>query len=986
MSSGKRFTRRVAPLERWYLGFPRALTPVLNLVVTGVGRVGLDELRHAVEVAGDSYPGTRLARHGSHWSDEGVPPRVRIAEGNDPVDHPALREPLTRNGRYCEVVLLDGPSVVFRASHAVTDARGLRMWAAAVFRALRGEELSRTESRRTILDLEEPLLNQIDTKGEEFSVPSLLGIPPRAERGEFEWLRRTVDGTYPAVVARMATELVKLSGLEKAQVSVPLDLRVLHPDLDSTSNLAITVVLDIKAGQTWAETHQQLLKVLGERQGTVHAPGKEILMAPLALLRRMIKKLDTRMRETDRFSGVANVSNLGRVDGAEFGTAQFEPVSIYMLDPPAPPSPLSLNIVESDGRTELTLPWFSGSRTRTEDVLDALCESLSPMAHQKASTLLPAEPKQRGEVPAGCNIVKQFRAQVAKNPHAVAISGPEGDVSYAELDHYARVVAAALKERGIGRDDVVGLLADRSVNAIAGAWGVLMAGAAYLPMDTKHPDGRIQNYLEDAQAPLCLVGKPHHERELPSGCERIVLEDLDYLVQPPVQETLPQPSDLAYVVYTSGSTGKPKGVEIEHRSLSNYAVWATREHGIDASARMPLLCSMSFDVAEISLILPFLVGGTLLLMRDDLNHLSLQEVFDAGANVIALTPSHLDLITRLELKPGNDVRALLVIGEQFKRSLAVRAQELFGPRCKVINLYGPAEATIAVSHHVFNGKLDDGATVPIGVPFDGVSMYVLDSERRFVAPGESGELYLGGIQLARGYRGRTDLTRQRFVYMADGTRAYRTGDIVQVLPSGELECAGRIDDQVKVHGHRIEPAEIALTLEDHPSVAAAVVIPRMRPGHTEKTLVGYVVTSSTVDTEDLRQHLGKTLPVYMIPSHILPVDEIPRTVNGKVAVANLPDPFESNGSAAPTEPLDETESAISRIWAQVLNLDVDLLNSSSDFHDLGGNSLTLITMVATVARELAPTGEEVLTSHMQDIIRRPTVAHVAELTRLAAVS
>jgi amino acid adenylation domain-containing protein len=980
MASG-RFTRRMAPLERWYLGFPKSLAPVLNLVVTGVGQVGLDELRHAVGVAADAYPGTRLARRGNRWTDRGVPPSVRIVEGKHPARHPALRVPLTRNGSYCEVLLLDGPSIVFRASHAVTDARGLRMWAAAVFQALRGEQLSRSESGRTILDLDEPLLNHVDTKGEVFSLPSLLGIPPNAQSGEFQWLRRTVDGTYPAVASRMATELVQLSGVDRAQVSVPVDLRVLHPDLDSTSNLAVTVALDIKAGQSWAETHQQLLQVLSERRGTVHAPGKEILRAPLALLRGMVKRLDKRMRLTDRFSGVANVSNLGRVDPAEFGTPDFEPTSVYMLDPPAPPSPLSLNIVECDGRTELTLPWFSGSRARTEEVLDALCESLSPSEYRNASTLLPEEPAYKGYVPAGCNIVKQFRSRAIRFPDAIAISGPEGDVTYAELDQRARVIAAALKARGIGRDDVVGLLADRSVHAVAAVWGVLMAGAAYLPMDTKHPDGRIRTYLEDSGSPLVLVGKPHQDRE--HGCAALVLDELDYTVAAPAPDTLPQPFDLAYVVYTSGSTGKPKGVEIEHRSLANYASWATREHGIDATTRMPLLCSMSFDVAEISLILPFLVGGTLLLMRDELNHLSLQEVFDAGASVIALTPSHLDLITRLELKPG-DVKALLVIGEQFTRSLAVRAQTLFGPECRVINLYGPAEATIAVSHHVFDAESDPGASVPIGLPFDGVSMYVLDGERRFVAPGETGELYIGGIQLARSYRGRPDLTRQRFVYLADGTRAYRTGDIVRVLPSGELECAGRIDDQVKVHGHRIEPAEIALTLESHPTVAAAVVVPRVRPGHTEKTLVGYVVATSTVDVEELRSHLAKTLPVYMIPSSILTVEEIPRTVNGKVAVAALPDPFASSGETVASDPLDETETAISRIWAKVLNLDVDTLNSGSDFHDLGGNSLTLITMVATVARELTgPAGEAVLTSRMQDIIKRPTVAHVAELARLA---
>ncbi|MFB6569595.1 non-ribosomal peptide synthetase [Streptomyces noursei] len=992
MADTHRFARTVVPFEHWYLGFPAALSPVLNLVVEGAGRIDAAELRRAVATAAESCPGARLARRGNRWSDSRRPPPVRRATGTvlDRTtlnDVPELRRPLPVHGAYCEVVLCDGefPAVVFRASHAVMDARGLRLWALDVFRALRGEEPEGAQSVTTVAELDDPLIAQADAKNQDFVLPSLLGVPADARFGGHRWWRRSLDGTFPAVAARLATELARLSGQETVPVSIPVDLRPYHPGVRSTSNFAVTVSLQVTPADGWQATQQQLLTVLSERRGTVRAPGPEVLKVPLGLLRMLVRGVDRKARRTDRFSSLAGVNSLGKTSADAFATDTFEPVASYLLAPREPASPLGLNVVESDGRTELTLSWWPGEETEAgaERLLDALCESLSPAAHRERATLLPPAPADGAAAPGDRTVVDLFREQVRSRPDAVAISGPEGEVTYAELDRRARVVAAELRARGIGRDTVVGLCTDRTVAAVTGAWGALLAGAAYLPMDTKHPDGRIRDLLQDARAPLCLTQHPHDGRDfLPEGCEPLVLDELSYAADPAEPPTPPEPSDLAYVVYTSGSTGRPKGVDIEHRSLTNYADWALREHGIGPDTRLPLLCSLSFDVAQISLVLPFLVGGTLLLMRDELDHLSLQEVLEAGATALALTPSHLDLITRLGLRPGA-VNTLMVIGEQFTRALALRAREVFGPACRIINLYGPAEATIGVSDHVFDPEQDTGANVPIGLPRDGVSLFLLDAERRFVAPGETGELYIGGVQLARGYRGRPDLTRQRFVRLADGTRAYRTGDLARRLPSGEVECCGRVDDQVKVRGHRIEPSEIAFTLESHPAVAAAVVVPRTPPGRTDRALCGYVVLRPDVppvEVAELTAHLLERLPSYMVPAAMLVVAEIPRTVNGKVAASALPDPFADAQAPADATPLDDTEAAVAKIWARVLGTDPDGMGSGTDFHQLGGDSLAMIAMVAEVASALVgAAGAEAFTRRAPEFLAEPTLARVARL-------
>jgi amino acid adenylation domain-containing protein len=546
-------------------------------------------------------------------------------------------------------------------------------------------------------------------------------------------------------------------------------------------------------------------------------------------------------------------------------------------------------------------------------------------------------------------------------------------------------VAHVLRSRGIGRDQAVGVLADRSAAAITAIWGVLRAGAAYLPLDVAHPDARLAGLLADADVPVCLVERPHDRRDIvPAGCEPIVLDDLDHGAEVDFTDADVQPDDLAYVMYTSGSTGRPKGVEIEHRALLNYVVWATREMSVDAGTRLPLLTSLAFDVSCTSIFLPLLAGGTLLLPSGPPDHTTLRELLqqESGATALSVTPSLLELICELDLRPAG-VRVILSAGELLTRVAALRAQAVFGPDCLLLNTYGPTETTIECSIHPFDADRDTAPGVPIGVPTDNSTAHLLDSQRRFVKPGELGELYLGGAQLARGYRGRPDLTRDRFVRLADGSRVYRSGDIARLLPSGELEFAERADDQVKVLGHRIEPAEIAQTLEGHPTVARAAVVVRNRGSQTHKVLCAYVIGNGAVDTADLEEYLSGRLPRYMLPATVTVVPEIPQTINGKIDVRALPDPFAGTEpeTAGPVE-ADPVGEAVAAVWASTLGVPRDQLHADADFHHLGGNSLMMLSMVAGVCRDVVGgAGERRFMERLGDIIREPTIVRVTEIAR-----
>ena len=986
--AGPAFRRPVSPVEWWIAAHPRGGIPVQQIVVEGVGELDLARLVEAVAIASQACPGTRLTRQRRAWVDTGRPPRVRRvdptgADGTPMLRRRQLREPLLdRPGPTCEVLLVGAgnPAVVFRASHAVMDGNGVLLWAADVFRALRGEVPAGAPDTVTEVDVLPELEPGEKPEPPGLRYPALLGArTPGRARPRF-WTRRTIDGYHAGLIAKLATVIAPICGAEQARFSVPVNLRRYAPLARSTASLSHSLPLDVPAGQPWEATHQELLTLLAEQREAKARLDPAVLKIPVPLLRLLNGALDAKAAKTDRYASHASLAHLGRVEVAEFGTTTFEATAVYSLSMAPAGGPVELDAVECAGHTEITLNWHDGPgiAERAEAILDRIEEALSPRALRG----WPGNDTSR-PLPDGVTVAQLFTAQAAATPQAVALSGPDGELTYAELDHRSRAVASTLVSRGIGRGDVVGVLADRSAAAVVAIWGVVRAGAGYLPLDVQHPDHRLAEILTDARAPACLVARPHDQRPaVPGGCATILLDDVPVPSTVDWSEPDVAQDDLAYVIYTSGSTGKPKGVEVEHRALLNYVRWATRELGVGADTRMPLLTSLAFDVSCTTIFLPPLAGGVILLPSGELNHATLRELLGtSGATVLSMTPSLLELVCELDIRPAG-VSVIVAAGEVLRRVVALRAREMFGSGCRLMNLYGPTEATIECTMHTFDPDRDTGAGVPIGVPPDNCAVYLLDAQHRFVAAGEAGELYLGGVQLARGYRGRPELTRDRFVRLADGTRVYRTGDIVRLLPAGGLEYLTRADDQVKVLGNRIEPAEICQALEEHPTVNRAAVLVRSPAGSRQKLLCAYVI-GVEVDPVQLQRFLAERLPRYMVPATITVVSEIPQSVNGKIDARALPDPFALAGPVASgPEPRDAVTETVAAIWAATLGVDAAYLDDDTDFHHLGGDSLRMLSMVAAVCRDVVGVeAEPRFLERLGDIMREPTLGRVAAIAR-----
>ncbi|WP_329403789.1 non-ribosomal peptide synthetase [Streptomyces virginiae] len=1038
-----RYRRPVSPTERLYLAAGDARGAMaLRIVVEGEGVPDAQDLRAAVARAAESCPGSRLVRAGAMWTVGGPPPRVRYdvpragaytdsAPGT--VELPAAPSRRTEPPG-CEVLIVPGAgagaggadggdggdrkgttTLVFTASHALMDGHGALTWVREVFRALRGEPA------RPALDpdTDAGLLRGLgSTRTRPTPAP-----PRRSPLGSADgggrplrtlWLRRTLPGRRSALTARLAQALADATRLD-TRVMVPVDLRRHRPGIAATGNLSLPLFLDLRPGADWTAAHTLLLTALAGN-GEL-AAGFETAIAPLprpvtAALLRTAQAVASR---TDRHLASAVVSHLGRLDLAEFSGGGFTASTAYALPVHAPLVPLSLVAAETGTATEITLgvrgsgPDLAARAGRLLDTVlaglasaDAVATGPAPRtAHPAPAVPAPAAGPDP-EVPE-LTVVDAFRAQAARTPDAPAIDGPEGVVTYAELDRRSDAVAAGLRSRGVGREDLVGLVVDRTPAGVAALWGILKAGAAYVPLDPGHPGVRIREILQGSAAGICLTRR-HLVEDLAPFVPGTLLAVEDLLDSPAAGPDAAadgtadvRPADLAYVIHTSGSTGRPKGVQIEHGSLMGFVRWMTEVCHVTGRTRFGFASSYAFDISCFPLFLPLAAGGTVVLAPGPPSPATLRDlVAEHRADTLALTPSHLALLGAAGGGPAPRPRTLMLGGEPLTPTAVRSAHAAFGADCRVINAYGPTEATVAVLAHTVDGA-ESGATVPIGRPgpYARVDLVTEDGETIGSGPGDTGrtgEIVVRGAQVARGYLGPPDGRPSPFTTGPDGLRAYRTGDLGRRLADGSVEFAGRIDEQVKIAGHRVDPAEVVAALEAHPTVHRAVVVPRRRPHSTAAVLCAYVLPTHAGDPaaggdlgSALRTELTRTLPAYLVPAHVVVIDTLPSTVSGKVDLAAFPDPFARStpAAAAAADAIAVApvtlDARVRHHWAEVLGVDGELLSVDSDFHALGGDSLALVEMLTAVSSDLlTPDQARQFTGRLDCLVRDLTLGQVCE--------
>ncbi|MFB6977276.1 amino acid adenylation domain-containing protein [Streptomyces scopuliridis] len=592
----------------------------------------------------------------------------------------------------------------------------------------------------------------------------------------------------------------------------------------------------------------------------------------------------------------------------------------------------------------------------------------------------------------GASLPALFEARVAAHPDAPALVCDDEELTYAGLNARANRLARLLIGRGIGPESIVGLALPRSAELIVGLLAVLKAGAGYLPVDPEYPAERIAFMLEDA-GPGALLTTAEVAGRLPAGPPALSLDDprvLAELAEPADSDprdderTAPLlPRHPAYLIYTSGSTGRPKGVVMPGGALVNLMSWHAAAIPAEPEARVAQFTAISFDVSAQEILSALLDGKTLVMPDEETRRdparfaawLRERHVTEVYAPTMML-----DALGEAVAEHGVDLPALrhvsqageaLVLGERVRDLCGAAPRELH-------NHYGPSETHVVTAHTVSaDGRGPHGRPVPIGRPVWNTQVYVLDAALRPVPDGVTGELYVAGAQLARGYHDRPGLTAERFTadpFGPTGTRMYRTGDLVRWNGDGLLEYAGRADHQVKIRGFRIEPGEIEAVLRTHPEVARAAVVAQDGPNGGRR-LVGYVVpVAGPVRPAALRAHVAAALPDHMVPGAFVALDEFPLTPSGKLDRAALPLPeAESPAVRAPRGPREEI---LCGLFAEVLG--VPSAGADDDFFALGGHSLLATKLVSRIRSTL---GVELA---VRDIFRTPTVAGLAAMAAGAA--
>ncbi|MER8033008.1 non-ribosomal peptide synthase/polyketide synthase [Streptomyces bauhiniae] len=518
-----------------------------------------------------------------------------------------------------------------------------------------------------------------------------------------------------------------------------------------------------------------------------------------------------------------------------------------------------------------------------------------------------------------------FRAQAARTPDSTALVFEGERLTYAELDARVEHTARVLAGLGAGPERTVAVALPRSVGLVVALLATHRAGAAYLPLDPDYPADRLALMVEDAR-PVCVI-----RDALPTGPEADLPTSYD-------------PRSPAYVIYTSGSTGRPKGVVVPHVGIVNRLLWMQDAYGLTGEDRVLQKTPSSFDVSVWEFFWPLITGAALVIARPE-GHRDpaylVRLIREQGITTVHFVPSMLQLfLEEPSAAECTGLRRVMCSGEALPAALTRRFHEVL--TAGLHNLYGPTEASVDVTAT----EIGPGATtVPIGRPVWNTRTYVLDAGLKPVPPGVAGELYLAGVQLARGYLDRPALTAERFVadpFSGPGARMYRTGDLARWTADGALEYLGRTDDQAKVRGFRVEPGEIEAVLTSHPSVAGAAVVVR------DQALVAYVVPAhQMLDTAVLRAHVSATLPAHMVPAAYVTLDALPLTPNGKLDRRALPDPDFSTDGALPRTPREEI---LCGLFADVL--DLDRVGVHDDFFALGGHSLAAMRLVSRVRAAL----------------------------------
>ncbi|GAC71059.1 putative non-ribosomal peptide synthetase [Gordonia soli NBRC 108243] len=834
---------------------------------------------------------------------------------------------------------------------------------------------------------------------------SSFALPAEVGERVAEVARRRGVTPFMVVHAALAVLFARLSASEDIAIATPIagrGQRVLDPLVGMFVN---TLVLraQVDGGATFAELLEQVRRT--DLEAFAHSD------VPFETLVEQINPV-----RSEAFSPLAQVmltfNDAGRGTSITeaLGGQGMSDLTLAPVEASEVPAQLDLNVVVSaaaagadwhiattyatDLFDESTIEAFNRRFVLLLDRLTAATQlpvgDIALLADGDRDAIVAAESGADVVLPEVDTVADAIALRVAATPDAVALIDADREVTFAEFGARVNVLGRELIATGVGPDVAVGVCIPRSVEMLVAIHAVVAAGGQYVPIDTTAPADRVRYMLETANANALLVADASSVAGVVEAARAAGAAVLGVDAATPVDTETPairadertgplRPDDAVYTLFTSGSTGRPKGVTLSHVAVLNRLWWGLDTLPIDASDAVVLKTPYTFDCSVPELFAPLIHGARLVILRDG-GHLDplyvAAEIARTRATMVHFVPSMLSVFLEVagaeRVRALDSVRIVSTTGEALPPAIAAQVRTLL-PDAMLFNLYGPTEAAVEITYEHIESVSAEDQTVPIGIPVWNSSALVLDARLHRVPDGVPGELYLGGVQLARGYAARPDLTSERFVadpYGPPGSRLYRTGDLVRRTASGGIDYLGRTDFQVKLRGQRIELGEIESVIASAPGVVHAAATVAIAPGGGEH-LVGYVAGApgETVAISGVEAVLAESLPAYMRPTVWMVLDDMQLNSAGKIDRRALPDPVFTAGEYVAPE--TDAESSVAEVFADVLG--TDRVSVTDSFFDLGGNSLSAMRLAARVGAVL---GVEI---GVRELFDAPTVRELAAM-------
>ena len=544
--------------------------------------------------------------------------------------------------------------------------------------------------------------------------------------------------------------------------------------------------------------------------------------------------------------------------------------------------------------------------------------------------------------------IEHYKRQVVENYDKVALISEGEKLTYKNLDDEANRFAYQLQEFNIKKGTIVPIIMERSVEFVIAVLGVVKVGGAFLPIDVNYPNKRILKILKDVNAKVVIS----RMNAIQSIDKDICLVDVDSVrnnfksegdKSENKKEINFSPDDIAYVIYTSGSTGNPKGVLIQQGALANYLLWAKKTYVKQNYMHFPLFTSVSFDLTITSLLLPLISGNTITIFKNDKNTNILEQVVNhSEINIVKLTPTHLSLLENKSYE-NTSIKRMVVGGEALYNHQVIKAKKVFGEEIEIFNEYGPTEATVGCMIHKVDLNNNVSAKISIGTPIDNTGIFLCNDKNSDLTPwGQIGEICISGKGLALGYLNNVEYTSEKFIEtsLLEEAKFYKTGDYAKWLPNGELDFVGRLDDQVKIKGHRVELKEIKQCILKNEHIEDAVVI-TYTDKNQQDLIVAYYQSNDKIHNEIIRKQLETELPQYLIPSYFIYLEKLPMNINGKLEKKMLPDPLNyMQENKIYKKPENEKQTILAQVWEDVLG--IDNISIDENFFELGGDSIKAI--------------------------------------------